>query len=391
MERGSRSGFETKARRPIGRGRITIGLLVVLSIALAGCSGEESAPERDSAELALEQAVEEAEVTEAVDLVAARALSERAASMIGALPQAAPNPDNPFSAAKVDLGRMLYYDARLSKNHDIACNSCHQLDAFGVDGEPTSPGHRGQRGDRNSPTVYNAALHVAQFWDGREPDVEAQAKGPVLNPVEMASPSEAHVVTVLSSIPGYVDAFALAFPDAPEAVSYDNMARAIGAFERNLMTPGRLEAFMQGDLAALDPQEQRGLEGFLALGCTTCHNGPALGGVQYRKLGQIFPYETADLGREKLTGQAADRHVFKVPSLRNVAETGPWFHDGSLTELGEVVKIMAYHQLGQTLDDAQTADLVAFLGALTGTPDLEYVARPELPASGPETPAPDPS
>ena len=322
---------------------------------------------------------------------AAVALAERAATIFGVLPSSVPNPDNLGSPAKIDLGRMLYYDARLSKNHDIACNSCHLLDAYGVDGEPTSPGHRGQRGGRNSPTVYNAAIHLAQFWDGREPDVEAQARGPVLNPIEMAAPSEEYVVGVLESIPGYVDAFPAAFPDDLNPLNYDNMARAIGAFERNLMTPGRFDAFMAGDLAALDATERRGLATFLEVGCNSCHTGPALGGALYRKLGFIFPYETQDVGRENVTGEETDRHVFKVPSLRNIVKTGPYFHDGSIDSLEEVVRIMGYHQTGVQLDDAQIADIVAFLGSLTGEPDLEYVAKPELPESGPDTPAPDPS
>jgi cytochrome c peroxidase len=327
----------------------------------------------------------------AMEREAAAALSARAHSILGPLPDSAPNPDNPGTPEKLDLGRMLYYDARLSKNHDVSCNSCHLLDAYGVDGQPNSPGHRGQRGDRNSPTVFNAALHISQFWDGREPDVEAQAKGPVLNPIEMAAPSEEYVVAVLASIPGYVEAFGAAFPDQEEPITYDNMAFAIGAFERNLMTPGPFDAFVNGDLTALDAAELRGLDTFFAVGCNSCHTGSTLGGSLYRKLGFIFPYETEDPGRENVTSNAADRHVFKVPSLRNIAQTGPYFHDGSIEDLSEVVRLMGYHQLGQQLDEAQIADLVAFLGSLTGEVDAEYVARPELPANGPDTPAPDPS
>ena len=156
------------------------------------------------------------------------------------------NAANPATPEKVALGRMLYYDTRLSKDRDIACNSCHKLDAYGVDNEPTSPGHKGARGERNSPTVYNAALHVAQFWDGRAADVEAQAKGPVLNPIEMAMPSEAAVEAVLDSIPGYVSAFAAAFPGEADPLNYTNMARAIGAFERNLMFFMGLSGFFNG-------------------------------------------------------------------------------------------------------------------------------------------------
>jgi cytochrome c peroxidase len=368
-----------------GGGTILIAALIAAMSIVVGC--DQSAAPGDAPTSAADG---EAGSESATGIQPAE-LAARALGIFGALPLNVPNPENLATEAKLDLGRMLYYDARLSKNHDISCNSCHLLDAYGVDGEPTSPGHRGPRGGRNSPTVYNAALHLAQFWDGREPDVEAQAKGPVLNPVEMAAPSADHVASVLNSIPGYVDAFNAAFPEQADAVSYDNMARAIGAFERNLMTPGRLDAFMEGDLAALDATERRGLETFLGVGCNSCHMGPAVGGTLYRKLGFIYPYETADLGREDVTGAALDRHVFKVPSLRNIAKTGPYFHDGSIVDLPEVVRLMGYHQLGQQLSDSQVSDIVAFLGALTGEIDLEYVAKPALPASGPNTPAPDPS
>ena len=319
------------------------------------------------------------------------ALAEKANMLLKPLPTSVPNPVNEGTPAKLDLGRMLYYDTRFSRNQDISCNSCHMLDAYGVDNEPTSPGHKGTRGDRNSPTVYNAALHIAQFWDGRAADVEAQAKGPILNPVEMAMASDVAVVDILDSIPGYASAFAAAFPGEADPIRYDNMALAIGAFERNLMTPGRFDAFMGGDLEALSEQERRGLETFFNVGCNSCHNGPAVGGQLYRKLGFVFAYETKDVGREKVTNDPADRHVFKVPSLRNVAKTGPWFHDGSITALEEVVRLMGYHQVGVTLEPAQIADIVAFLGALTGEIDPVYTAKPTLPESGPSTPAPDPS
>jgi cytochrome c peroxidase len=362
-----------------------IALLISGFLLSCDSGGSETEGTTSAPDAAEQEASSSAAEATAVSLV------EQVAGLYEKLPSSAPNPDNPVTDAKADLGRMLYYDARLSKNHDISCNSCHQLDAFGVDGEPTSPGHRGQRGGRNSPTVYNAALHVAQFWDGRASDVEAQAKGPVLNPIEMASPSEEHVVAVLRSIPGYAPAFAAAFPESDDPISYDNMARAIGAFERKLMTPGRFDEFLDGDATALDEQERRGLATFLSVGCNTCHTGPAIGGELYRKLGFIFPYETADPGREEVTGLEADRHQFKVPSLRNVAETGPYFHDGSIATLEEAVRIMAYHQAGQELEADQIADVVAFLGSLTGEVDVAYVTPPELPASGPTTPAPDPN
>ncbi len=365
---------------------MTKGWLVLLLagyVSLAGCGADESAkPTTQAPPVAAGDADEEN---------GAAALARRARTTLGVLPDEVPNAANPANAAKIDLGRMLYYDARLSKNHDIACNSCHMLDAYGVDNQPNSPGHRGQRGDRNSPTVLNAALHTAQFWDGRAPDVEAQAKGPVLNPIEMAMPSEAAVLAVLESIPGYVDAFAAAFPGEATPLTYDNMARAIGVFERRLTTPGRLDDFLGGETSALTEQEQRGLETFLSVGCNSCHNGAAIGGGLYRKLGFVIPYETEDPGRENVTGSEVDRHVFKVPSLRNIVKTGPYLHDGSIRDLYEMVRIMGKHQIGIDLSDTQVADIVAFLGALTGRVDAQYTAKPSLPESGPDTPAPDPS
>jgi len=319
------------------------------------------------------------------------ALRQTADAIFGPLPEEVPKASDPATEARIALGRMLYFEPRLSRNHDVSCNSCHGLDTFGQDNQPSSPGHRGQRGDRSSPSVYNAALHVAQFWDGRAVDVEEQAKGPVLNPIEMASRDEAEVVAVLRSIPGYVDAFESAFPEADEPVSYDHMADAIGAFERRLTTPGRFDDFMAGDLDALDPAELRGLQDFVQTGCVTCHAGPAVGGTMYRKLGLVVPYETEDVGRFAVTGEDADRFVFKVPSLRNIAETAPYFHDGSVATLVEAVDRMAKHQLGIELDVERNASIRAFLEALTGRVDAEYTAAPALPPSGPDTPAPDPS
>jgi len=306
-------------------------------------------------------------------------LRKHAKTLFGTLPANAASASRPMTPARVELGRILYYDARLSKNHDISCNSCHPLDRFGVDGEATSPGHKGQRGGRNSPTVYNAALHITQFWDGRAADVEEQAKGPVLNPIEMAMPSEAAVVAVLKSIPGYAALFAAAFPGEPDPISYDNMATAIGAFERGLLTPSPFDDWMAGDDSAIPGSARQGLEIFLDKGCVICHNGAVIGGASYQKLGLVKPYATEDTGREAVTGNASDRHVFKVPSLRNVAKTGPWFHDG-----------MGRHQLGVELPAPERAALVHFLESLTGRTDADAIAKPELPASGPSTPSPDP-
>lgn len=308
-----------------------------------------------------------------------------------ALPAFFPNPDNELTEEKVALGRMLFFEKRLSKNHDVSCNSCHMLDKYGVDNEPVSPGHKGQLGGRNSPTVYNAGGHIAQFWDGRAKDLEEQAKGPILNPVEMAMPDEATVVRTLKSIPGYVTAFKAAFPDAAKPVTYDNMAKAIGAFERKLVTPSRFDEWLEGDEDALTDQEVSGFAKFIKLGCPTCHVGPAVGGTTFQKLGLVKPWpDESDLGRFDHTGEDDDKMKFRVPSLRNVDKTGPYFHKGQITELREVVKKMAWHQLGQELTEEDVDDLVAFLKSLTGELPTDYIAPPELPESSDTTPAPNP-
>ena len=321
----------------------------------------------------------------------AKALSALARQIFGPLPKQADNPANPVTDEKVALGRLLYFDPRLSKSQEISCNSCHRLDRFGVDNEPTSPGHGGQRGERNSPTTLNAAIHFRQFWDGRAADVEEQAGGPMMNPVEMAMPGPAGVDQILRSIPGYRPLFEKAFPGEKEPVSFANATRAIAAFERRLLTPGKLDAFMGGDLKALSPAQQAGLDTFIKTGCITCHNGPGVGGAMFQKLGLVIPYDTPDPGRYKVTKQESDRHVFKVPGLRNVAETRPYFHDGSIRSLEQAVRLMAHHQLGKELDDATVASIVTFLGALTAAPDPALATPPVLPASGPDTPKPDKS
>jgi cytochrome c peroxidase len=318
-------------------------------------------------------------------------IRQQAKAIFGTLPANAHSAANPPSDEKVALGRMLYYDTRLSKNHDLSCNSCHLLSKFGQDSAATSPGHRGQLGGRNSPTVYNAALHFTQFWDGREPDVEAQAKGPVLNPIEMAMPSAEAVVNVLKSIPDYVSAFDGAFPGADASLTYDNMANAIGAFERGLITPAPFDAFLAGDDAAMTNDQVAGLQQFLVTGCIVCHMGPAIGGTMFQKLGLVAPYETSDTGRFEVTGKEADKYFFKVPSLRNIAETGPYFHDGSVKTLQDAVFIMAKHQLGKELSQDENASIINFLASLTGSIDPAYIAKPALPASGPTTPAADPN
>lgn len=309
--------------------------------------------------------------------------------MFKPLPAAAGNPANPVTPAKIELGRLLYYENRLSKSHKFSCNSCHMLDKYGVDNQVTSEGHRGARGDRNSPTVYNAALHFVQFWDGRAADVEEQAKGPVMNPVEMAMPDEKTVVVVLKSMPEYVTMFQKAFPGQKDPVTFDNMAKAIGAFERKLMTPSRWDKFLAGDKSALTDAEKAGFLKFIDSGCGACHLGPAVGGTMYQKLGAVKAYPgLKDEGRAKVTKKAEDKYFYKVPGLRNVEKTAPYFHDGTVKTLDEAIGRMAEYELGRSLSAADTASIAAWLKTLTGEIPQDYIKPPKLPAATAKTPKP---
>lgn len=273
--------------------------------------------------------------------------------------------DEKKNAALIALGKKLYLDPRLSINDKVSCNSCHRLDNFGVDSQPTSPGHDGKRGGRNSPTSFNAALHIAQFWDGRARDVEEQALGPILNPIEMGMPSEEAVVSKLKNIREYQTLFADAFKDEKDPIQYKNVGKAIGAFERTLITPSRFDDFLRGDDNALNEAEKRGLQKFVHMGCANCHNGVGIGGNSFKKIGLVETYETDDLGRFEITGVETDKKVFKVPSLRNITKTGPYFHDGSVVTLDEAIEKMARHQLGHDVGPGFINDVKAFLGSLT--------------------------
>ncbi|AAC06485.1 cytochrome-c peroxidase [Aquifex aeolicus] len=318
------------------------------------------------------------------------------------LPKVAENPQNPVTPEKVKLGKMLYYDPRLSKSGLISCNTCHNLARYGVDNLPTSIGHRWAIGPRNAPTVYNAAIHIAQFWDGRAKDVEEQALGPIVNPIEMAN-TEENAVKTLKSIPEYVELFKKAFPNEKDPVKYENIGKAIGAFERTLMTPSRFDEFLKGNTKALTEQEKRGLKTFIEVGCVACHNGPGVGGNMFAKFGMIteywkvtYPYVLVgkpaikvDFGRFGVTKKEEDMFVFKVPSLRNIEHTYPYFHDGSVWSLEDAVRIMAKTQLGKELTDQQVKDIVAFLKALTGKIPKHALEVPELPPSTDKTPKPE--
>ena len=292
--------------------------------------------------------------------------------------------DGPVPLARVALGRALYHETVLSDGHDLSCNGCHPLNGYGADGRRVSMGHKGQLGSRNAPTVYNAAGQVAQFWDGRAPTVEAQAIGPILNPAEMGMPDSAAVLAHMRGDQRYRAMFAAAFPDEPQPLTYVNVGRAIGAFERGLVTPSPWDAYLQGDTTALTPAQRRGFATFAAVGCGACHNGAYVGGGSFQKLGAAKPWPAQrDSGRYAVTHDPADVMVFKVPTLRNVAMTGPYFHDGSVASLDKAVRLMARHQLGRELTDAQANAIVDWLGSLTGSIPLSYVAEPPLPKAPP--------
>lgn len=302
--------------------------------------------------------------------------------------------DLPRSAednAKVDLGRHLFYEKRLSKDNTLSCNSCHDLNRYGVDGEAFSIGVGNVRVGRNSPTVYNAWGHIAQFWDGRAATLEEQAKGPILAGKEMAMPSPDAVVERLKAIPEYRDLFRAAFPRSPDPITYDNVGLAIGAFERYLATPSRFDDYLNGNPNALTAEELKGLQLFTKHGCTTCHSGTLLGGHIYQKAGLVKPWKNqADVGRFEITRDEKDKFVFKVPSLRNIAKTGPYFHDSSATTLEDAVRIMAEHQLGLQLPPADVKALVAFLESLTGELPKDFIAPRPLttaPQKAGKTPA----
>ena len=328
----------------------------------------------------------------------AKALMARAKAIFGTPEASHTTEDAAVEGARVELGRMLYYDKRLSKNHDQSCNTCHDLASYGVDVRErdgkrtaTSEGHKGQLGGRNSPTSYNAFFHVAQFWDGRAKDVEEQAAGPMTNPVEMAMADGKAVDKVLKSIPGYAPLFKAAFPEDKAPVTQAHAARAIAAFERKLVTPAPIDDFLAGQVDALSAAQLRGLDKFTER-CVACHMGPGFGGAIFQKLGLIKAYPTQDLGRFEATKNEADKYFFKVPSLRNIAKTAPYLHDGSIGTLKEMVAIMAEYQTAQgALSDAEMADVLAFLDSLTGKIPSAFITEPTLPPSGPKTPKPDPS
>ena len=286
---------------------------------------------------------------------------------------------------------MLYFDPRLSASHAISCNSCHNIGLGGADAEPTSIGHRWQHGGRNAPTVFNAVFNKAQFWDGRAKDLEQQAGGPMVNPVEMASP-EPHVAEQLKGIPGYRDAFAKAFPGEPDPITLGNVQKAIAVFEATLITPNApFDRFLKGEANALSPTQKEGLALFMDKGCAACHNGINVGGGMYAPFGVVEKpgaefLPPADKGRFMVTKTPSDEYVFKVPTLRNIALTAPYFHTGQAWDLRQAVAVMGASQLGTQLTSDDVDKITAFLDSLTGEqpkvtyPDASAQCRRHAPA-----------
>lgn len=317
---------------------------------------------------------------DAATLAASAALREQALAFFQPMPDKVDHPGHPDSPEMVELGRKLFMDPRLSLDSSISCNSCHQLDRGGGDTGPTSTGVRGQKGGRNSPTVYNAALHNMQFWDGRATDVEEQAGMPVMNPIEMAIPTEAFLVKRLKGTRDLPALFKAAYPNDVDPITYANIRGSIGAFERTLLTPSRFDDFLKGNDTALDSSERAGLRTFMDVGCTACHNGAAVGGASLQKFGVHKDYRAltgsppGDEGRKEVTHKGQDKDVFKVSGLRNITQTAPYFHDGRVARLDSAIRIMSEAQLGRELTEREVQDILAFLEALTGRPPI-FVQR----------------
>lgn len=296
-----------------------------------------------------------------------------------------------MTPAKVELGKKLYFDSRLSKDGTVSCNSCHNVMGSGTDNRQFSAGVNHSLGDRNSPTVWNAAFMTVQFWDGREPSLEAQSKGPLINPAEMSMGNHDLVVGRIQRIPGYVEEFKKVF-GGKTPVTIDNVAKAIATYERTLLTPDApYDQFLKGKKTAISAEAKRGSEKVVKMGCITCHNGPNYAGPQLPEgtgFYQKFPtfadsdfvtkYKfTDDPGRMKATNKPEDKGMWRVATWRNVAITAPYFHNGTVATLDEAVRVMAKTQLNLDLKQDDVTDIVAFLNSLTGK--LPKQVMPELP------------
>lgn len=301
-------------------------------------------------------------------------------------PIVVPSPGNDsVTAARIALGRRLFFENRVSMDGNVSCAHCHLPDKRASDGLPKAIGVFGKENPRNAPSIFNAALNFKQHWRGDRESLEDQAEKSLLGPASFGNPDQATAMSKLKAIPAYAGAFAKAFPGDKDPINSKNWGVAVGAFERTLLTPSKFDAFLMGDASALTKQEAAGLRKFIDLGCASCHNGAGVGGNSFQKFGVVSDYwkatgvTTPDKGRADVTKNDADLYVFKVASLRNVAKTAPYFHDGSVDDLARAVKIMSKTQLGQDLSEKDAADIVAFLGALTGPVPANYSAPEPYP------------
>jgi cytochrome c peroxidase len=312
---------------------------------------------------------------------------QQAQGVFKPLPKDMATKEFPVTPARVELGRMLFFDPRPSLDGTVSCARCHQPTLYGTDALPTPIGVKDRANPRHAPTVLNAALQVAAHWRGDRKNVEDQATKALIGPPSFGEPDFAAAMAKLAAIEGYRPLFEKAFPGEKSPITADNWGKAIGAYERTLVTPSPFDAYLNGDEKALSAGAVAGLQKFMATGCHSCHNGVGVGGAVYAKFGVVEEYWKAtgskshDTGRFDVTKDPADMYVFKVPSLRNVAMTPPYFHDGSVATLPEAVRIMGEVQLGKKLNDADVQDIVAFLQSLTGALPTNFSSVPVLPPS----------
>ena len=314
------------------------------------------------------------------------AIITRASQILGPLPASMPSEENPITPEKVKLGKMLFYEQRISVDGTVSCAKCHPIALYGADGLKKSIGNHCKENPRNDPTVFNAASQISEHWIGNRTSVEDQAKQAIIGPPAFGMPSYDSAEKVLRAYPEYETLFKAAFPSDKEPVTIDNFAKAVGAFERTLITPAPFDAFLKGNKDALTLQQKKGLGTFMDQGCVGCHSSPYVGGQMYQKFGMFEPYEKytksekVDVGRYVVTKNESDKFVFKVPVLRNVAMTPPYFHDGSVDKLADAVWIMGKIQLGRDLTQEQVQDITAFLHALTGVIPEDVKTIPVLPS-----------
>jgi cytochrome c peroxidase len=315
------------------------------------------------------------------------ALLQQAQSVFKPLPKDMATPEFPVTPARVRLGRMLFFDPRISADGTGSCLRCHQPALYATDSLPKSIGIQDKHLSRNAPTVFNAAFYATQHWDGGFANVEDQAKHALLAP-GFGNPDYPTAMARVKAIPGYAPLFQQAFPGEADPISADNWGKAIGAFERTLVTPSRFDDYLGGKSGALSADERRGLRTFIETGCVDCHKGPGIGGLGFRKFGVSSDYWKAtgskdiDKGRFGVTNDPADLYKFKVAGLRNVAMTPPYFHDGAVDALPKTVRIMAKVQLDTDLSDSDVEQIVSFLGSLTGSMPEGFERAPVLPAGG---------